>query len=54
LNLATPPRPRLPQRRKQRAWWAWIFYFPLNFMLVFFAMPKVLTRVWSVFERTMF
>jgi ABC-type spermidine/putrescine transport system permease subunit I len=33
---------------------SWAFYFPLVFMVLFFALPMVLTLVWSVFERTMF
>jgi ABC-type spermidine/putrescine transport system permease subunit I len=32
----------------------WIFYLPLVFMVLFFAIPMALTLVWSVFERTMF
>jgi len=32
----------------------WAFYIPIVFMLVFFALPLLLTAVWSVFERTMF
>ena len=36
--------------RLQRA----AFYVPLVFMVAFFALPVLLTAVWSVFERTMF
>lgn len=32
----------------------WAFYIPVAFMLVFFALPLLLTAVWSVFTRTMF
>jgi ABC-type spermidine/putrescine transport system permease subunit I len=32
----------------------WLFYLPLAFMVLFFAIPMALTLVWSVFERTMF
>jgi ABC-type spermidine/putrescine transport system permease subunit I len=32
----------------------WVFYVPLVFMVVFFAIPMALTVVFSVFERTMF
>ena len=32
----------------------WVFYIPIVFMLVFFALPMALTVVFSVFERTMF
>ena len=32
----------------------WVFYIPMAFMLVFFALPMALTVVFSVFERTMF
>lgn len=32
----------------------WVFYLPLIFMVVFFALPVALTLVWSVFERTQF
>ena len=32
----------------------WVFYLPVVFMIVFFALPLALTAVWSVFERTMF
>ena len=32
----------------------WVFYLPLVFMLLFFAIPMVLTDVFSVFQRTMF
>ena len=31
-----------------------IFYLPVIFLIVFFALPLVSTLVWSVFERTMF
>ncbi|MBT3534303.1 MAG: ABC transporter permease [Rhodospirillaceae bacterium] len=32
----------------------WVFYLPLIFMALFFALPVGLTLVWSVFERTQF
>ncbi|MFY0691721.1 MAG: ABC transporter permease [Paracoccaceae bacterium] len=32
----------------------WVFYVPIVFMLLFFALPMALTVVFSVFERTMF
>lgn len=32
----------------------WVFYLPLIFMVLFFAVPVALTLVWSVFERTQF
>lgn len=32
----------------------WVFYLPVAFMVLFFAVPVALTLVWSVFERTMF
>ena len=32
----------------------WVFYVPVVFMVLFFALPVALTLVWSVFERTMF
>jgi ABC-type spermidine/putrescine transport system permease subunit I len=32
----------------------WVFYLPLAFMVLFFALPVSLTVVWSFFERTMF
>ncbi len=32
----------------------WVFYIPVVFFIMFFAMPMLLTVVWSVFERTMF
>ncbi len=32
----------------------WVFYLPVIFMVVFFALPLALTAVWSVFERTQF
>jgi ABC-type spermidine/putrescine transport system permease subunit I len=32
----------------------WLFYLPLLFMVLFFALPMALTLLWSVFERTMF
>lgn len=32
----------------------WVFYVPVVFMVLFFAVPVALTLVWSVFERTMF
>jgi len=32
----------------------WVFYIPIVFMCVFFALPMALTLVFSVFERTMF
>ena len=45
-------------------WWAyvigengaqkWVFYLPIAFMIIFFALPMALTAVWSVFERTQF
>ena len=31
-----------------------VFYVPIVFMVVFFALPVALTAVWSVFERTQF
>lgn len=33
---------------------SWVFYLPILFMIVFFALPVALTAVWSVFERTQF
>ena len=30
----------------------WVFYLPVVFMLLFFALPMALTVVFSVFERT--
>lgn len=32
----------------------WVFYLPVAFVVVFFAIPLALTYVWSVFERTRF
>ncbi len=32
----------------------WVFYLPLIFMVLFFAVPVALTLVWSFFERTQF
>ncbi len=32
----------------------WVFYLPVVFMLLFFALPMALTVVFSVFERTQF
>ncbi len=32
----------------------WVFYIPVVFLIVFFALPMALTSVWSVFERTQF
>ena len=32
----------------------WAFYAPVAFMILFFAIPMMLTVVWSVFERTQF
>jgi len=32
----------------------WAFYIPVAFFVLFFAMPVMLTVVWSVFERTQF
>lgn len=32
----------------------WVFYLPLVFMALFFALPVTLTLVWSFFERTQF
>ncbi|MGI9520272.1 MAG: ABC transporter permease [Hyphomicrobiaceae bacterium] len=32
----------------------WPFYIPIVFMIAFFALPMLLTAVWSVFERTQF
>ncbi len=32
----------------------WVFYVPVAFMVLFFAVPVALTLVWSVFERTTF
>jgi len=46
---ATPPPAGLRDRLG-----AWLFYLPMGFMLVFFALPMALTLVFSVFERTMF
>lgn len=38
----------------ERGLQAWAFYLPLVFMLLFFALPMLLTVVWSFFERTQF
>ena len=38
----------------ERGLQAWVFYLPLAFMVLFFAIPMALTLVWSVFERTQF
>ena len=32
----------------------WVFYLPVIFLVLFFALPLSLTYVWSVFERTQF
>ena len=32
----------------------WVFYLPVFFLVIFFALPLAGTLVWSVFERTMF
>jgi ABC-type spermidine/putrescine transport system permease subunit I len=32
----------------------WVFYVPIAFMVLFFAIPMTATVVWSVFERTQF
>jgi len=32
----------------------WVFYVPVAFLVLFFALPMALTSVWSVFERTTF
>ena len=42
-------RPSLTERLGR-----WIFYLPIVFMMLFFALPMGLTVVFSVFERTMF
>jgi ABC-type spermidine/putrescine transport system permease subunit I len=42
-------RPTLKERATQ-----WVFYAPIVFMVLFFALPMALTFVFSVFERTMF
>lgn len=42
-------RPSLTERLGR-----WIFYVPIVFMMLFFALPMGLTVVFSVFERTMF
>ncbi len=42
-------RPSLTERAGR-----WIFYLPIAFMLLFFALPMALTVVFSFFERTMF
>lgn len=54
--MPTPARPQLrsnSQPLKDRAQ-GLAFYLPVVFMAVAFALPLVLTGVWSVFERTMF
>ena len=43
------PRPGLRERAAR-----WVFYLPIAFMLLFFALPMALTVVFSFFERTMF
>lgn len=53
------PGPAARQAGETRAVWRervgrWIFYVPLVFMVVFFALPMALTVVFSFFERTMF
>ncbi|MGR3342285.1 MAG: ABC transporter permease [Paracoccaceae bacterium] len=42
-------RPGLVERSAR-----WVFYIPIGFMLLFFAVPMALTVVFSVFERTTF
>ena len=42
-------RPSLTERLGR-----WVFYLPIAFMLLFFALPMALTVVFSFFERTMF
>ena len=42
-------RPALKERAAR-----WVFWLPVAFMLLFFALPMSLTVVFSVFERTMF
>ncbi|MGB3553283.1 MAG: ABC transporter permease [Jannaschia sp.] len=52
VNGASPVgAAREPVREKLSRW---VFYLPLAFMLVFFAVPMAMTVVFSVFERTMF
>lgn len=49
INPAGTYRPMLTERLGR-----WVFYIPIAFMLLFFALPMSLTVVFSVFERTMF
>ena len=49
-----PSRSRLTQALSGLSWRDGVFYLPLLFMVLFFALPMALTLVWSVFERTMF
>lgn len=49
VKPATLYRPKLKERAAQ-----WVFYIPIAFMLLFFALPMALTVVFSFFERTMF
>ena len=54
-SMSSSGRPTLLRRfLGERGLQAWVFYLPLVFMVVFFAVPMALTLVWSVFERTQF
>lgn len=48
-STAGDDRPALSERLGR-----WVFYVPIVFMLLFFALPMALTVVFSLFERTMF
>lgn len=49
VKPATFYRPNLRERAAR-----WVFYIPIAFMVLFFALPMALTVVFSFFERTMF
>ena len=54
IGSASPTRLLIDRILGENGLQKWVFYLPVAFMVVFFAVPLALTYVWSVFERTTF
>jgi len=53
-SISPPTRPLIDRILGEEGLQKWVFYLPVAFVVVFFAVPLALTYVWSVFERTRF
>ncbi len=54
MGSIPPPPTRWRRLVGQDGIQKWLFYVPVVFFVLFFALPVALTLVWSVFERTQF